>query len=48
MCHDYANTLQVVQQQLRGPDPTLPAIAAFTPNKNGRNGTTIGEFSIQV
>ena len=48
MCHGYPNTLQAVQEQLRAPDPSLPAIAAFTPHKNGRSGVTIGEFIIQV
>jgi len=49
MCHSYPGTLQAVQQQkLRPPAPAVPAIAAFTPHKNGRSGVTIGEFVIQV
>ena len=46
--HGYPGTLQVVQQQLRAPEPLLPAIAAFTPHKNGRSGLTIGEFLVQT
>jgi hypothetical protein len=46
MCHGYPNTLQTVQQQLRTPEPVLPAIAAFTPHRNGSSGLSIGEFTI--
>jgi len=42
------DTTLAVQQLLRTPDPVLPAVAAVTPHKNGRNGITIGEFMIQV
>jgi hypothetical protein len=48
MCHGYADTLQAFQKQLRAPNRALPAIAAFTPYKNGQNGITIGEFTIQL
>ncbi|HVM48829.1 MAG TPA: glycoside hydrolase family 20 zincin-like fold domain-containing protein [Candidatus Acidoferrum sp.] len=48
MCHGYPNTLQAVQGQLRTPEPSVPAIAAFTPHKDGRHGVTIGEFTIRV
>jgi hypothetical protein len=48
MCHAFPNTLQAVRQQLQPPDPKVPAIAAFTPHKNDKFGTTIAEFSIQL
>lgn len=48
MCHGVPNTLKVVRQEMRGPDPRLPAIAAFTPHKNDKFGITIAEYAIEL
>ena len=48
MCHGFPETLQAVRQQLRAPDSSVAAIAAFTPHKNDLSGITIGEYSFPV
>jgi hypothetical protein len=48
MCHGYANTLQTVRQQMQGPNPAIPAIAAFTPHKNDKFGITIAEYVVTL
>jgi len=48
MCHGFPDTLQAVRQQLRPPDSSVAAIAAFTPHKNDLSGITIGEYAIRV
>jgi hypothetical protein len=45
MVHEYVDTERETSTVVL-PDPPMPAIAAFTPHRDGREGVTIGEFDV--